>query len=324
MLKGLRVLLIGAALAALLAAGCNGDSGATTPVEPAPAEPVQAADSETATGLNGILATKDLGVGANRVSFLLTSPKALVKVPTATVKSVNLSAPDSVVETSTAEFFLWPFGSRGNYVTEMTFDQPGDWRLDVEVTEEDGTVSMAQIPLSIAERSNTPSLGDVPPSTGNKTARDVGTLAELTTRSTPDPDLYRQTVEEALAEEQPVLVVFASPALCTSPTCGPQVETVEELKEQYKGQAGFIHVEIYDNPAEIQGDLDRARYAPMVDEWGLTAETGYLNESWVFIFDDDGALSSKYQGYASIDELTRGLDAALMTSIAAMMDSPDF
>ena len=207
--------------------------------------------------------------------------------------------------------FLWPFGSRGNYATELTFDQPGEWRLDVEVTEEDGSIGMAQIPLTIADRSDTPSFGDAPPSDANKTVRDVGSLTELTTSSTPDPDLYQQTIAEALGEGKPLLVVFASPALCTSPTCGPQVETVEELKEQYKGRAGFIHVEVYDNPSEIQGDLDRARYAPMVDEWGLSAQTGYLNESWVFIFGADGTVTSKYQGYASIEELTKGLDAVL-------------
>ena len=310
MVNATRVLLIAMALTALLAA-CNGGSDTTAPAAPAPAPTEAPAASDGVTELNGILATKDLGVGANRISFLLTSPKALVKVPSATVTSVNLSSPDAIVETSTAEFFLWPFGSRGNYATELTFDQPGEWRLDVEVTEEDGSIGMAQIPLTIADRSNTPSFGDVPPSDGNKTARDVGSLTELTTGSTPDPDLYQQTIAEALGEGKPLLVVFASPALCTSPTCGPQVETVEELKELYKGRAGFIHVEVYDNPAEIQGDLDRARYAPMVDEWGLSAQTGYLNESWVFIFGADGTVTSKYQGYASIEELTKGLDAVL-------------
>ncbi len=311
MVNATRVLLIAIALAALLAA-CNGGSDTTTPAAPAPAPTEEpAAASDGVTELNGILATKDLGVGANRISFLLTSPKALVKVPSATVTSVNLSSPDAVVETSTAEFFLWPFGSRGNYVTDLTFDQPGEWRLDVAVTEEDGSNGMAQIPLTIGERSDTPSFGDAPPSADNKTINDVGSLTELSTSSMPDPDLYQQTVAEALGEGQPLLVVFASPALCTSPTCGPQVETVEELKELYKGRAGFIHVEVYDNPAEIQGDLDRARYAPMVDEWGLSAQTGYLNESWVFIFSADGTVTSKYQGYASIEELTKGLDAVL-------------
>ena len=314
MVKASRVLLFAIALTALLAA-CNGsglaEEGTTSEGVTAVAPTEAPAASEASPELSGILATKDLGVGANRISFLLVSPRALVKVPSATVKSVNLSAPDAVVETSTAEFFLWPFGSRGNYATELTFDQPGEWRLDVEVTEEDGSISMAQIPLTIGERSDTPSFGDGPPSADNKTIDDVGSLAELSTSSMPDADLYQQTVAEALDEAKPLLVVFASPALCTSPTCGPQVETVEGLKDLYKDRASFIHVEVYDNPSEIQGDLDRARYAPMVDEWGLSAQTGYLNESWVFIFGADGTVTSKFQGYASIEELTKALDAVL-------------
>ena len=317
--KASRLLLIAIALIALVAVACNSggadDSSTGASAEPV-TEPAAASDDAATDGdggpeLNGILATKDLGVGENRVSFLLTSPRALIKAPSATVKSVNLSAPEAVVETTEAGFFLWPFGSRGNYVTDLTFDQPGEWRLDVEVTEEDGSISRAEIPISVAERSHTPSVGDGPPTVNNKTARDVGVLTELTTRSTPDPDLYQHTVQEALDEGAPLVLVFASPALCTSPTCGPQVETVEELKDAYKGQASFIHVEVYDNPADIQGDLGRARYAPMVDDWGLSAQTGYLNESWVFIFDSDGTVASKYQGYASIEELTKGLDAVL-------------
>lgn len=311
MVKTARVLFMAAALAATLTA-CDGGGAAETPtIVPAPVPTAHVTTGDGPVELNGILATKDLGVGPNRVSFLLTSPLALVKTPTARVTSVHLSAPDSAVEVSTAEFFLWPFGSRGNYVTELTFDRPGAWRLDVEVTEEGGSLGAARIPITVAEGSHTPSLGDAPPSGGNKTSRDVSALAELTTRSTPDPDLYRQTVTEAIGAGKPLVVVFASPALCTSPTCGPQVETVEELKEQFKGQAGFIHVEVYDNPADIQGDISRARYVPMVGEWGLSAQDGYLNESWVFIFSADGTLTSKYQGYAGIEELTRGLEAAL-------------
>ncbi len=316
MVGATRFLLIAIAIVAVLAA-CNGggDAASPTPAEPEPAQTDTTASDAASDGgpeaLNGILATKDLGVGENRISFLLTSSRTLIKTPSATVTPVNLSAPDAVMETSTAEFFLWPFGSRGNYVTDLTFDQPGEWRLDVEVTQEDGSPGKAQIMLNIAERSHTPSAGDAPPSDGNKTVRDVESLSELTTSSRPDADLYQQTIAEALNEGQPLVLVFASPALCTSPTCGPQVETVEELKDQYKGQAGFIHVEVYDNPADIQGDLDRARYSPLVEEWGLSAQTGYLNESWVFIFDAGGKLTSKYQGYASIDELTKGLDAVL-------------
>ena len=298
-----------AMVAGFVAAACS-SGGEATPA--AVTQPVVTTAADAATlELNGILATKDLSVGSNRISFLLTSPKALVTVPTAMVRSVYMGAAESVEETATAEFFLWPFGTRGSYVTELSFDRPGDWRLDVDVQEDDGSTSSARIPLRVGETSITPGLGDNPPAAVNKTIRDVADLSELTTRSTPDPDLYQLTIAEAIEAGRPLLVVFASPALCTSPTCGPQTETVEELKDQYRGRASFIHVEVYDNPAEIQGDLARARFAPIIDTWGFTQLEDYRNESWTFIINGDGQITSKYEGYASIQELEKGLLAVL-------------
>jgi len=74
------------------------------------------------------------------------------------------------------------------------------------------------------------------------------------------------------------------------------------------GQANFIHVEIYDNPAEIQGNLDRAEIFSVVDDWGLTSIEDYFNESWTFILDADGRIDDRFEGFASLEEL----DAALM------------
>jgi hypothetical protein len=85
------------------------------------------------------------------------------------------------------------------------------------------------------------------------------------------------------------------------------VETVKEIKDRFRGQANFIHVEVYDNPDEIQGDLSVARYSPVVEAWGLTDIEDYLNESWVFILDREGRIALKYQGFASAEELERDL-----------------
>ena len=111
--------------------------------------------------------------------------------------------------------------------------------------------------------------------------------------------------------KKPLMIVFASPAFCSSPTCGPQVETVEELKDQYKGKANFIHVEIYDNPDEINGNISQARFAPIIDKWGFTQLKDYRNGSWVFIIGSDGNIASKYEGYAAIEELQNGLEDVL-------------
>jgi len=261
--------------------------------------------------LDGLIATKDLSVGSNRISFLLTSPNALVTAPSANVNSVFLGTPEVVKESVVAQFFLWPFGSRGSYVTEMSFDRSGDWRLDVDVQQHDGSIDSALIWLSIAETSVVPALGSKPPMIANKTSREVSELKALTTRPIPDPDLYELTIEEALETKKPLMIVFASPAFCSSPTCGPQVETVEALKDQYKSRANFIHVEIYDNPEKIQGNISQAQFAPIIERWGFTQLRDYSNGSWVFIIDSDGNIASKYEGYAVQEELQNGLEDVL-------------
>ena len=308
-----------AVITALLAQACTGEPTAT-PTQAPTATPVVVEDAPTSTPdaqlLSGLLATTDLGVGDNRISFLLIGPDNIVTVPDVSVASRNVSTKDSsevVVENANASFRLWPFGTRGSYVTSLTFDEPGEWELDVEVTNEDGSVDVARIPLEVKETSFTPSIGSSPPMAVNRTLSDVILLNELTSWSTPDPDLYMETIPRALEEDQPVLVVFSSPSLCTSPTCGPQIETVQEVKNRFKDQARFIHVEVYDNPAEIQGDLSKARYSPVVDAWGLTQIEDYFNESWVFIMGLDDLVMFKYEGYTSAEELEEGLTQALQS-----------
>ena len=309
-----------AVITALLAQACTGEPTAT-PTQAPTATPVVVEDAPTSTPdaqlLSGLLATTDLGVGDNRISFLLIGSDNIVTVPDVSVASRNVSTEDTsevVVENANASFRLWPFGTRGSYVTSLTFDEPGEWELDVEVTNENGSVDVARIPLEVKETSFTPSVGSSPPMVVNKTLSDVILLNELTSWSTPDPDLYMETIPGALEEDQPVMVVFSSPSLCTSPTCGPQIETVQEVKDRFKGQARFIHVEVYDNPAEIQGDLGKARYSPVVEAWGLTQIEDYFNESWVFIMGLDDRVMFKYEGYTSAEELEEGLTQALQSS----------
>jgi hypothetical protein len=73
-------------------------------------------------------------------------------------------------------------------------------------------------------------------------------------------------------------------------------------------------VEIYDNPAEIQGDLDRAEIFSVVDDWGLTAIDDYFNESWTFIIDGDGMIDDRFEGFATADELEAALFKVLPRS----------
>lgn len=295
------------AMAVIAAAACS--SPTPTPVPTATPTPAPTPTPDD-TDLTGILATTDLSLGSNRVAFLLLSPRALVNVPEVTLSSTFVGDSDAS-ETATASFYQWPFGTRGNYVTQLEFDRAGEWELFVEAEGEDGSMSAARIPVHVKDESFTPAVGSSPPMDANKTAADVAGLDEITSWSTPDPDLYQATIPQLADDGMPSVVVFASPALCTSPTCGPQVETVSELKDEYKDRVSFAHVEVYDNPHEIQGDLTTARYSPLIETWGLSRIEDYLNESFVFILDREGRITAKYEGYASLDELTAGLRQVL-------------
>ena len=165
--------------------------------------------------------------------------------------------------------------------------------------------------LEVTADSPVPAIGAPAPPSDSKTLPDYGDLALITTDYSPDESLYQVSVRDAVENPLPSVIVFASPAFCTTPTCGPQVDTVSELRQAYGGQANFIHVEIYDNPDEIQGDLDRAEIAPTVDEWGLTDIEHWFNESWTFVLDADGLVQARFEGFATFTELEESLQAVL-------------
>ena len=159
--------------------------------------------------------------------------------------------------------------------------------------------------VQVKEESSTPTIGSPAPPSVNKTSRDVESLAHLTTAPTPDADLYGMTIRDALDSGMPLVVSFATPAFCQTATCGPQVEVVSKVKDGYRGRANFIHVEVFDNPHEIEGDLSRAHPVPSVEEWGLPTEP------WTFIVDEDGTVAAKFEAFATAEEIEEGLAGVL-------------
>ena len=276
--------------------------------ESLPTAPPEQATTQ-AQELNVILATTVLEVGEQRVAFLLATPTGLVKGDTDVSITPVYLPNDTVGESVTTRFHQWPYGVRGAFAAEVDFNRPGMWRLDITAEGADGGAGTVEI--EVLEDSSVPFIGSVGPLSENKTLSSAGAIELITTDYTPDLSLYEVTIREAVESPLPAVVVFASPSFCTTATCGPQVDAVSELRESYAGQAHFIHVEIYDNPDEIQGDLDRARIAPTVDEWGLTSIPHWFNESWTFILNADGRIQDRFEGFATVAELEESLQATL-------------
>ena len=283
-----------AALCLLLVAGCTSPT-----VTPMPT----AAPTVVNLSLRAVLASSDLSVGSNRVIFaLIDSNNAPVTASSATL-SLAHEQDARIVQKGELEagWSSWPAGPGGVFAAQIEFDQDGLWLAEVSPTDGAAEGELARLVLRVAEESSTPALGSPAPASLNRTAADVASLEELTSDVEPDPELYSMTIAEALQSGKPLVVAFATPAFCTSATCGPQVDVVKELKEGYRGQANFIHVEVFDNPHEMRSDLTKGVISPVFEEWGLPSEP------WVFVIDVQGRVSVKLEGFASYDELEQAL-----------------
>ena len=300
------VLVIAAALGAIALAACAGSASEPPPVSTVAPPVIQVPTVGPDDGeIQSHLATKVLEVGTQRVAFLLNTQKALIKAPQVhiSVAAVDKSTPTTEL---TAGYNAWPYGVRGSYAAPVDFPTPGDYRLTV--TPVGGEVSgEAVIDVAVAADSPIPSVGEPAPASETKTLDAATDIFDVTTSYEPDTELYRISVAEAVGSGKPSVVVFATPAFCTSPTCGPQVDTVSELRAEHPHAANYIHVELYDNPDEIQGDLSRAELVTAADEWGFTQIPGWTNESWVFVLDGKGIVRQRFEGFATLAELEAAL-----------------
>ena len=275
---------------AFIAAACSvGSTPEATPTPP-PAEPLRVS-----------MASTDLAVGENRVVFALIRPgSGAVKDARVEVQTFFLAgdAPQKPVQVAPASFQTWPGGTAGVYRTDLGFDRVGEWGLGITATLPDSSNISGGVRIEVKETSSTPAIGTSAPRSESKTAAAAPQLADITTDPDPDPDLYRITIANALDESKPLLVSFATPAYCRTATCGPQMNIVKELKDRYADRMNFIHIEVYDNPAEIREQgISAARTAPTLAEWGLPSEP------WTFIVDGSGTVRAKYEGFVNADEL---------------------
>ena len=286
------------ALVALFAVACGGvrvpgDDGAVAS---------EVAASET---LRLVVGTSDLAVGSNRVVFGVIDPdEGAIRGERVRVSSFWLppeGGQEGPVESVEAVFREWPVSPRGVYTAQLTFDRVGDWGIGVVVAGPGGSERRASARVRVKAESGTPAVGERAPASRSKTLADVGDIGELTTDVDPDEGLYEVSVAEALEMGMPLVVVFSTPGYCQTATCGPQLDVIKQLKADYGDRVNFVHVEVYDNPDEIGGDLSRAVVSPTVGEWGLASEP------WTFVVDGEGVVRAKYEAFATRGEVEEGV-----------------
>ena len=298
-------------LALVVASGCGGEDSGPVEVAGSSTEATGAqlpdwVDAELGSHFVALtMGTSDYAPGDIRVSFLvIRNDGSLVQSPRAEV----LIGPDGgTAATGKAEAVLEPIEAHSHpggaephdheditdiYVAHVSAPKPGRYWLVVSPS---GADLQGVGSIDVREQTASVPVGARAPASENPTLADRP-ATEITTARPPDTDLLRFSVADSLAEHVPFVVVFATPAYCTSRTCGPTVETVQEAAEQNAGSGiRFIHIEIYKDNDPKKG------FNEWVREWRLPTEP------WIFLVDGSGRVRAKLEGAVSVDELAQAV-----------------
>ncbi len=248
-----------------------------------------------------VVVSSELVVGENRfLVALFDHEDAPTGSPETSVRAEFFDLDDSAEEpVAEADLdFIWAIEPvRGLYKTDVRFDEPGHYGIAVTV-KGPGLDELVRGSFDVAEEGSSPGIGEKVPASATPTARSGGSLEEITTDRHPELRFYDTSVKEAVGSGEPFVVTFATPKFCSSSVCGPTLETVKEVAEDFP-KLTFIHVEVYTN----LGQPDNLKVVPSVEEWGLPSEP------WVFVVDGRGRVAAKYEGVVSADELRDALKA---------------
>ena len=177
------------------------------------------------------------------------------------------------------------------YVTDVKLGHPGPWDVVAMVRQGDAVQATALPTVQVGGHTNIPNVGERPPAIHTPTVEDVGgDVAKIDTRA-PHDDMHDVDFADVLGK-QPVVLVFATPALCQSRVCGPVVDVEEEVKSEFSDQGvDFIHMEVYNDNDPNKG------LRPQMTAFHLPTEP------WAFVVGADGRVSTRIEGAFGATEL---------------------
>jgi len=182
------------------------------------------------------------------------------------------------------------------YVAHPKFKTAGMHQI-IGLARLDGRLVVADSPVTVPVgfRGGPPKIGDKAIRVHTQTAADVGgNMQQITTRIPPAPELLKTDFADVVGKK-PVVLLFATPALCQSRTCGPVVDIAEEVRAKYGGGVTFIQNEIFtdNNPDKPP--------RPQVKAWRLPSEP------WAFVLDRRGRIVERFESVFSVGELARAV-----------------
>jgi hypothetical protein len=146
----------------------------------------------------------------------------------------------------------------------------------------------------VGEFPQIPGVGDKAPIIHTPTRADVGgDMAKIDTRIPPD-QMHEVDFAEVVGKK-PIVLVFATPALCQTRVCGPVVDVAQQVADAYQGKADFIHMEVYNDNEIAKGPR------PQLQAYNLESEP------WAFLIDRNGIVRDRIEGAFGVSELEEAM-----------------
>lgn len=290
-----RLLTILIALFSIIAFACSSDSNDARPT-------VLQLDNE---GIIPVPGNSELIVGPNRFALALLEEDNTLILDETVVFRFFL---DEELKSETQAGFTYAIpGANGFYTANVDFEAAGQWLVEAVLTR-GGEEEVVPFSFPVREESLSPNVGDSVPASTNLTLATEPNIKRLSTDVDPEPALYETTVAEAVTLGRPAVIVFATPAFCQTRFCGPVVDNVKEVRQDFLDTVTFIHIEPFELD-EDSGIVAAEGGGPIVAEPML--EWNLQTEPWIFILDSDGLVAARFEGAASPQELTLVLDELL-------------
>jgi hypothetical protein len=312
------IVLACSALVALVLGGCGG-SGSTGPT-PAPA----AADFPSAQGKTIGQLLHDSGATETKL-VIAPAAESFVKGQNRYPFGVFTAGNEQVEDADVAMYFaksgsskvIGPYpahletletkpayraetsGAKGDarsvyVIPKVNFDADGPW-LAVAILKGKNGLEASRVPSpTVGAFPKIPEVGQRPPAITTLTAADVGgDLEKIDTRIPPD-QMHKYDFAEVLGKN-PIVLIFATPALCQSRVCGPVVDVAQQVADEYEPKADFIHQEVY-----VDNEIAKG-IRPQLKEFGLETEP------WTFLIGKEGKVKDRIEGAYGVAELEQAM-----------------
>jgi hypothetical protein len=177
------------------------------------------------------------------------------------------------------------------YLSHVKFDRNGPWLAIAILKTADGFEAARVTPSPVVgQYPDVAQVGQQAPKVSTPTAEDVGgDLSKIDTRQPPS-SMHDDDFKDVVGKK-PVVLIFATPALCQSRVCGPVVDVAEQVKDEVGDGVVFIHNEVYNENDPSKG------IRPQLTAFGLQTEP------WIFLINKDGTIEKRIEGAVGVDEL---------------------